>query len=301
MKLLLLVFLFTVTTVSASQEERIYSPHLMENANNGVLINTLMPNNNVVSGMILPSSSSSFYPYGQMSQNIDTVLPIISQPSYVSSMPPKIVAPIITNTNHYGQVGISPCMSSNIISGISQECGSSTIQRVPMQKMKQVPVKTMRSYPMVTNTVSVTPETQTDVVCPIGSQLNGNICEEITAEINCPRNFVWNGIRCTAITKSCPFNYELKNDKCIPRFFCPIHYILKDNVCHPPERPTPQCSQNFHWNGKICEIAQTMCEYGVLKDGKCEKESYDCPTGFNKIGIQCIKRVSKLKAKHILK
>ncbi|CAO1415112.1 unnamed protein product [Diamesa serratosioi] len=337
-----------MAVVSASQPEGIYSPHLLNDRRNGVLIDTLMPNNNFVSGMISPTiSGSSFVPHGHTGQDIvmpmitgpsfvsqghnsqgiampmnagpsfvsqghngqGIVMPMVSGPSFVSQgqmsglpmvsgpsfvsqgqmsvLPAETVGPIVNQ----GSFGNSLCASSNIVRGMNIGCGSSTIQRVPVQIGKQVPIKTVRYYPMVTNSVPISPESQTDVVCPIGSQLNGDMCEVISSDISCPHNFEWNGNRCIAISKSCPENYEWKDDNCVPRFLCPAQYTWKDNVCQPPQRPTPQCPYNFRWNGEICEIAQTLCKSGVLKDGKCEKENYDCPTGFNKIGIQCIKSI----------
>lgn len=75
---------------------------------------------------------------------------------------------------------------------------------------------------------------------------------------------------------------------------CPPNYTQKDDVCLPPKPPTPQCPYNFNWNGQFCEVAQTVCKSGVFRNGKCEQEKYDCPTGFNKIENQCIKRVSTI-------
>ncbi|CAO1408756.1 unnamed protein product [Diamesa tonsa] len=270
MKLLLVLLINVVAILATTSKtpERIYTPYVLNNRNNGVLINTLTPGHSVGPEITFPTSHGSSFGQGQSL----TVVP-----------------------NYNG--GISPCSSSGVITSSNQGCGGvisgggHTIQRVPIQITKQVPVKSTRVVPMVASNVHVAPEASTDNICPIGSHLVNEVCEEINSTPTCAYNFEWNGKRCIAISKTCPENHKLINDSCVPEFMCPPNYTPKDNVCHPPKLPTPQCSNNFKWNGEYCEIAQTFCRYGVLKNGKCEQENYDCPAGFNISGNQCIKKV----------
>ena len=192
-----------------------------------------------------------------------------------------------------------------------------------------------RCIPIVCETgfkVDVNTNQCTQIICPVGEELIGNICTPIICnvgeelvnntcqQIDCPsgthltgstcdplicgEGFEINGNECTL--KTCGIGQELIGDNC-QAIQCPINTVLNGNDCLERACPTNQISidnicrdqPNVNATGQIVEVGgeplQIECGIGFSQVGDgCLPVELDCPVGTEPHQNICVQRLPSL-------
>jgi hypothetical protein len=138
--------------------------------------------------------------------------------------------------------------------------------------------------PIVNETVGPVEREET-VVCPVGLEQIGNVCNDPTSN-KCPKDYTFDGKRCVIKFTNCPLNFDFNEvGQCVERQLCPHNHVWKNGRC----QPVTLCPTGWRWNGERCEVIRIECPPDtIFRDNECVSEIFTCPLGFTKVGENCI-------------